>query len=244
MIGIYKITSPSGRIYIGQSWDIAKRHQDYKYLKCKDLPRLYYSFLKYGYDAHKKEVIIELPSDSTQSVLDNYECFCIEQHIEAGDRMLNIKAGGSRGKHAPESIDKLKAARKKQSAPTLGMTYSIEGRARISAAHKGKPKAPEHIAKLRAGRNAYTITEEDRRKMREGHARNPFWVGRKHREESRQLQSLKKIGNKINNKKVEQISTGKIFDSLTDAAASIGVKMPTLSNRILKGKKRPDFRYV
>lgn len=244
MIGIYKITSPTGRIYIGQSWDIAKRHQDYKYLKCKDLPRLYYSFLKYGFAAHAAEVIVELPVDTMQETLDNYECFCIEQYSEAGYRMLNIKSGGSQGKHATESIEKLKAARKKQSPPTLGMKYSIESKARMSAAQKGRLKSPEHIAKLRAGRNAYTITDEDRRKMREAHARNPFWVGRKHREESRHLQSLRKIGNKINNKKVEQISTGQIFDSLTDAAAYIGVKMKTLSRQITKAKKRPDFRYV
>jgi len=34
MIGIYKITSPSGKVYIGQSKDLNKRKKDYqKYIK-------------------------------------------------------------------------------------------------------------------------------------------------------------------------------------------------------------------
>jgi predicted GIY-YIG superfamily endonuclease len=30
MIGIYKITSPSGKVYIGQSWDIYDRWKKHK----------------------------------------------------------------------------------------------------------------------------------------------------------------------------------------------------------------------
>ena len=52
MIGIYKITSPSDRIYIGQSIDINKRFRKYYNLKCKQQPKLYNSLCKYGVDAH------------------------------------------------------------------------------------------------------------------------------------------------------------------------------------------------
>lgn len=49
MIGIYKITSPSGRIYIGQSINIENRFKQYKNLnKTKVHKKLYRSFLKYG----------------------------------------------------------------------------------------------------------------------------------------------------------------------------------------------------
>lgn len=57
MIGIYKITSPSGKIYIGQSIDIERRRKRYKKLDCKGQPKLYRSFNKYGVDAHKFEII-------------------------------------------------------------------------------------------------------------------------------------------------------------------------------------------
>lgn len=59
MIGIYKIISPSGKIYIGQSTNINKRFQHYKYLDCKEQTKLYRSFLKYGYINHIFEIIEE-----------------------------------------------------------------------------------------------------------------------------------------------------------------------------------------
>ena len=59
MIGIYKITSPTNKIYIGQSIDIKKRFNQYKNLQCKGQKALYSSLLKYGYDNHKIEVLIE-----------------------------------------------------------------------------------------------------------------------------------------------------------------------------------------
>ena len=59
MIGIYKITSPSGKIYIGQSIDIEKRFKGYKYSKAKKQPVLNRSFLKYGVDKHIFEIVCE-----------------------------------------------------------------------------------------------------------------------------------------------------------------------------------------
>ena len=53
MIGIYKITSPTNKIYIGQSIDIENRFTKYKSLDCKNQVRLYNSLKKYGFDKHK-----------------------------------------------------------------------------------------------------------------------------------------------------------------------------------------------
>jgi len=57
MIGIYKITSPSNKVYIGKSIDIEKRFNQYKTLHCKFQRRLYNSLKKYGAENHKFEVI-------------------------------------------------------------------------------------------------------------------------------------------------------------------------------------------
>lgn len=57
MIGIYKITSPSKKIYIGQSINIQKRFNQYKWSKAKSQPILHRSFKKYGIDKHKFEII-------------------------------------------------------------------------------------------------------------------------------------------------------------------------------------------
>ena len=47
IVGIYKITSPTGKIYVGQSCNMKKRFVKYKRLDCKSQSRLYNSLLKY-----------------------------------------------------------------------------------------------------------------------------------------------------------------------------------------------------
>ena len=59
MVGIYKITNPNGRVYIGQSQNITNRMKNYMGLDCKKQPRLHRSLLKYGYDLHLFEIIEE-----------------------------------------------------------------------------------------------------------------------------------------------------------------------------------------
>jgi len=57
-IGIYKITSPSGKVYIGQSIDIELRFKQYSnILKSIGQRKLYYSFKKYGINSHKFEIL-------------------------------------------------------------------------------------------------------------------------------------------------------------------------------------------
>ena len=58
MIGIYKITSPSNKIDIGQSINIERRFNSYKNLShCKQQIKLYNSLQKYGSSLHNFEVL-------------------------------------------------------------------------------------------------------------------------------------------------------------------------------------------
>lgn len=59
MVGIYKITSPSGKIYIGQSVDILSRINKYKNAKCITQPIILKSILKYGWENHLFEIVLE-----------------------------------------------------------------------------------------------------------------------------------------------------------------------------------------
>ena len=59
MIGVYKITSPTNRVYIGSSNDISNRWCSYKNLKCTSQIRLYRSLKKYGVENHMFEVLEE-----------------------------------------------------------------------------------------------------------------------------------------------------------------------------------------
>ena len=56
---VYKITSPSGKIYIGSTINVQKRFKNYNSLSCPKQIKLYRSLLKYGVDNHIFEIIWE-----------------------------------------------------------------------------------------------------------------------------------------------------------------------------------------
>ena len=66
MIGVYKITSPSGKVYIGSSCNIEQRFYHYKVLHCDSQTRLYRSFLKYGVENHKFEIVEECTMENVR----------------------------------------------------------------------------------------------------------------------------------------------------------------------------------
>lgn len=58
-MGIYKITNPLGKVYIGQSINITKRFNDYYKLKSDKQILLHRSLLKYGVSNHMFEIVEE-----------------------------------------------------------------------------------------------------------------------------------------------------------------------------------------
>jgi group I intron endonuclease len=63
MIGIYKITNPKGKIYIGQSVSIKKRWRQYRGGGDKSQRKIYNSLVKYGFSKHIFEVMEECEED-------------------------------------------------------------------------------------------------------------------------------------------------------------------------------------
>lgn len=92
MTGIYKITTPYGFIYIGQSRNIDQRWQRYKTKRGHS--RIGMSFNLYPVEYHKFEVLHELPFDVSNDILNNYEEFYISSYKEAGFTLLNYGPGG------------------------------------------------------------------------------------------------------------------------------------------------------
>lgn len=72
--GIYKITSPTGKIYIGQSINIQARIKGYGKLKKSVQTLLFRSIKKHGWDAHKIEILQECEIES----LDVFEVYFIK----------------------------------------------------------------------------------------------------------------------------------------------------------------------
>ena len=95
MIGIYKIVSPTGKIYIGQSSDVNKRKKDYeKTIHCKGQIRLYNSLLKHGFNNHEFIVVEECEIDD----LNKRERYWQDYHDVIGQNGLNCKLTSCQGK--------------------------------------------------------------------------------------------------------------------------------------------------
>lgn len=55
--GIYKITNPNDKVYIGKATDLVRRKNAYRGLFCVKQPKIYNSLKKYGWELHKFEII-------------------------------------------------------------------------------------------------------------------------------------------------------------------------------------------
>jgi len=108
MKGIYKVTTPTNKVYIGQSIDIIKRFSYYKNLHCKNQVKLYNSLLKHSYKKHVFEIIHELPDDISQINLNNYEKLYIQLYRDCNVEVLNLTSGGSNGSPSEETKNKIR----------------------------------------------------------------------------------------------------------------------------------------
>jgi group I intron endonuclease len=118
MIGIYKITNPKGKMYVGQSRDIEHRFYYYRLSSewIKEQRKLYNSLKKYGYENHVFEIIEEC-SEETINEKEIYWINFYNSVIEG----LNLKYGGIGGRHSKETKQNISKALmgKKQSKETI-----------------------------------------------------------------------------------------------------------------------------
>lgn len=164
MIGIYKITSPTKKVYIGQSIDIKRRFATYKRNNPRNKqPRLYASFKKYGVENHKFEILCECEIHE----LNSKERYYQELFDATGINSLNCVLQKTNDLDYFTSIE----TRKKISEKAKGRKHTIESKLKLSLAHAGKKLSFEHKEKLRLkliGRKGHTkkATEETKEKCR------------------------------------------------------------------------------
>lgn len=158
MIGVYKITSPSDRSYIGQSVEIEKRHYYHKGLYGRKQPALHNSFKKYGFSNHHFEVLIECD----ECDLDAYEQYFIDYFNTLAPCGLNLNTGGSNGRPSEQTRIKIGLA-------GIGRKMSEKNKEKILKALKGKPKSKEHKEKLSLVNRGKKLNSEHREKMSKSH---------------------------------------------------------------------------
>ena len=143
MVGIYKITNPEGKSYIGLSREIETRWNSYKNMQFQSNTLLKESFNRYGPASHIFEIIeeIELSEDTygkNTAILRKRERYWISK-LDTFNNGLNQNGGGSGCNH-----------------------HTPETKQKISESLKGKPKPPDFGVK----RKKWQHTEEFKEKVK------------------------------------------------------------------------------
>lgn len=155
LIGIYKITNPKGKVYIGQSTDIAKRFRYYRNLHCFSQKKLFNSLKKYGHINHQFEILEECNA----AELNDKEIYYINKFKSFNNANgLNLQSGGYNGKHSDETKLKMSISKK-------GRVVSEETREKLRQANLGKTISPEYRKKLSDANKGKIFSDEQRLKM-------------------------------------------------------------------------------
>jgi group I intron endonuclease len=218
--GIYKITNPKGKVYVGQSIDIERRKFLYSKLYCKTQTHLYNSLNKHGWDNHIFE-IIEL---CNESLLLEKEIYWKQYYLNLVNNnfnqvlftQLNDGKGGTRSEDIKNKIGK--------------------------ANSKPKPEGfGDKMSKIHQGKKRSEQTKQNMSKAHKGHSRyNDEW--RKSISES-----LKNKPKPYQNKIVNQFSINgnfiKQYESITQASQISGVGYCVISH-CCRGKGKTTGGYV
>lgn len=213
--GIYKITSPSGKIYIGQSVDILCRWRKYKIRGSVGQTKLHNSFMKYGASNHKFEIIHQCAKEC----LNNLEEYYMNLFQSKGrERGLNIRNSGSRALHSEESKKLIGDWHRNK-------FVSDETRAKISMSKKG----------CKIWSKGVTFSEEHKINMSKSR------IGGKHTEEHKLKQSINNAWSKL----LLNTETGIYYNTIREAAKTIGMTPSGLSLRLSGNvNKKTSFVYA
>ena len=160
--GVYKITnSADGKIYVGASHDIRKRLRAHlELLRRSEHPsaKLQGAYDAYGESALGFEVLEFCPPETT---LEREQTWLIST------RCCDPKIGYNTCEVAgpPPKLIYTAEMREAMSRRRKGVLKSAQHRLNIGAAHKGRRKSPEAIAKQRASLKAYWAKPENRAKQ-------------------------------------------------------------------------------
>lgn len=227
---IYRIVSPTGRVYIGQTNNFWRRYRTYRNYKTrKDVKtqiKLYRSLVKYGFESHIFEIVTECdPPD-----LDRWEISFIKKYDATSKANLNCLGGGNSPRTpSPEMV-------KKRADKLRGRKCAEETKKKIGIANSGPKNGMYGKTPWNKGKKHSATTIE---KCRAASLGNTTWRGKKHTLETRRKMSLACRGK--NKGKLNPQFKGLIyaynsdgneigkFESLQEAAKFLNIKMQGIS---------------
>jgi len=267
IICVYKITSPSSKIYIGSSINYKKRLTQYKGAGAKTQTILYNSFVKYGFDNHIFE-IVELCTKENLLEKELHHGLLCEVLGEKGLNCKLPKFGEKYESTRQETIDKMKQwkpseetlARMKLAQIKRAKEYPVtnETKQKLREANLGKKASDETKKKMSLKGKGRVVSEETKERMR-AWKRKP--VSEEHKQRLREvntgktmLESTKKAisvantGKVMSQKTKEKISKANskmIFDTISkvyyntvgEAAFSNNIKRTTLTAMLVGQNK-------
>lgn len=260
---IYKITSPSGRVYIGKTVDFNDRMSSYRCRLAYNQPLLNKSLKKYGFDNHSIEIIQE--GEFEDNELNDLEILKIKEHnsYHFNNKMgMNLTIGGEGVcglKQKPESIAKMIETRK-NNPPTekeLNARAKMWGR-KINKSEEWLINSGISIRKPicqydLSGNLIKEWTGAIEVENTLGFSRKAILCNLKHKTKKsngfmwRYKNDLSNINLNINRfkgykRRVINTETHEIFNSIKEAASSIGVRpgcIQTFLSGHIKHKKYP-----
>lgn len=243
---IYKITSPSGRVYIGLTLNLPRREKNYRNLECKKQHILYNSIKKHGWNTHKFDVIDTFTSEGQFAL--GKEIFWIRSFMSNKCKWPKMNGINSNdGGQSNTGLKMSEESKRKISLANKGRKVSEEGRLRMSTAFKGKGLgrkiSQEWKDKIRAAKVGVSRSEETKKKL-------SIWrTGRKFPDINLDTENRRKMYERNKKPIIQYDLMGNIvneFTSVLDATKNATVSMGSIFNSLSGRVKNPTkfiFKY-
>ena len=241
-IGIYKITNPNNKVYIGSSKNIEKRWKSYKWLNCKNQTALIRSFKKYGVSQHQFKILIECNVEELYEWEHHYSNYYdsikkgLNCRIPGFNEIKSIVSQETRLKIGLKSKGRIpsKETREKISNGNLGKKMPLEWVARISKIHTGLKRSDETRKKMSIAQTGIKHSKERIEKTTLAR------IGFKHSAENRAKRSEFLLGK--GGKLILNVQTGIFYDTVTEAAKIHSITRSSLTYNLIH--KNPIYKHL
>ena len=266
---IYMYTSPSGKSYIGQTWNESARKNQHRLHGSKSI--FHQAIKKYTFDNFIYEILhFGIESQNVLNCLEEIEIKSRDTIYPNGYNMCISGSGGflsdshkkrisesHKGKKMPESV-KIKLIEK-----NTGRPLSDDHKKRLSIAMKGRKHTEEFKLKIGRAHKGKKLSSETKEKLSKSHMGKsmPLWLleklrainkERKISQEQKNIisacnknriwkQESKDKLSKIYSKKIRCIETGVIYVNAKDASIKNNFKCPSALNKCAQGKVSSSY---